>query len=49
MVQDVPTPFALAMQNVQTGHRTEVTRLTADATQAVECDRLTLRWLGRAR
>jgi hypothetical protein len=49
VVQGTPTAFALTMENVQTGHRTELTLLEVDYAQPIDCERLTLRWLGRAR
>jgi hypothetical protein len=48
LVKGVPTPFTIDMENVQTGHRTEIALLEADYDRGLECERLTKRHLRRA-
>lgn len=48
LVKGIPTPFALAMENVRTGHRTTVTLLEADFDRPFDCALFTERGLSRA-
>lgn len=48
MVKGIPTPFAIEMRNIQTGHRTLLTLLAADYYGGLECDLLTERHLARS-
>ena len=47
VVKGIPTPFAIEMTNIETGHRTRLTLLEADYYQGPECDFLTERHLAR--
>jgi hypothetical protein len=47
-VNGIPTPFALEMENVRTGHRTAVTLLDAAFDRAFDCALLSGRGLSRA-
>ncbi len=48
VVKGIPTAFALAMENVRTGHRTIVTLLDADFDRPFDCALFTERGLWRA-
>lgn len=47
VVKGIPTPFAIEMTNIETGHLTRLTLLQADYYQGPECDFLTERHLAR--
>ena len=48
VVKGIPTPFAIEVTNVETGHRTRLTLLEADYYQGLDCDLMTEQHLSRA-
>lgn len=47
-VKGIPTPATITMENVQTGHRTEISMREVDFDRALQCELFTRRRLARA-